>query len=869
MIRFVIASACILATSVSAAQADTLNVPGTYATIQAAIDAATDGDVVLIADGTFFGSGNKNLNFAGKNITVRSENGAANCIIHCDYSGQGFLFENGEDATAVVDGVTVRGASTYRGGGIACYSDSRPTIRNCRFVDGYATYGGGVYLSTGCNATILDCTLSENRATYGGGIYCRAREAQIQGCKLCANGANHGAGLYCYNAEDTLVVRCDFSQNHAYSRGGAAYIGTEPVSITDCIFRGNSASDGGALRVEQARLSNCIFSENDATRGGAIYGSYGTTITNCTFVANAAETQGGAICWSGYYPYPTSLTNCILWDNTPNPVYLSCVPFVVSFCDIEGGQAAIDLENDATLDWGAGNIDIDPGFALQEDHHLMMGSPCIDTGTNTPGGDPTALPSTDLDGNPRPLDGNGDTVAIADMGTYEFDPTAPTIAISSTTIDFDDTYAGGSTPWDEPLQVRNAGGGTLAWTITEDCPWLTIEPLSGTSAGEIDEVTLHADVAGLTEGSYSCEVIVSDPAAANNPRTISVDLQVAPTRRVPSQYATIQGAIDAAEEGDIVLVADGTYTGEGNKLLDLYGKAITVCSENGPANCIIDCEGDGRAFYMHSKEGPEAAVIGLTILNGVSTNGGGFFCSSSNPTVRNCILRNCRATYAGGGVFCSGSNVSFTNCAIIDCAATVYGGGVYCYSSSPTLANCTITGSLADRGSGAYCFDSSPTITNTLIWGGDDQALYVSSGTPTVTCCNIQGGWPGATNLDANPMLAGDGLHLTGGSPCMDAGDPAAFYSGQTDLDGQPRRLYAAADIGADEFAWTADFDLDADVDLADFSLFQSCFNGPNRPPASAGCDAVDFDADSDVDVADFGVFGACFNGPNRRPRCL
>ena len=66
----------------------------------------------------------------------------------------------------------------------------------------------------------------------------------------------------------------------------------------------------------------------------------------------------------------------------------------------------------------------------------------------------------------------------------------------------------------------------------------------------------------------------------------------------------------------------------------------------------------------------------------------------------------------------------------------------------------------------------------------------------------------------------------------------------------------------------SADFDRDADVDLADFSIFQNCFNGPNRPlRASCGADA-DFDGDGDTDLADFSVFQGCFSGPNRPSPC-
>jgi hypothetical protein len=66
----------------------------------------------------------------------------------------------------------------------------------------------------------------------------------------------------------------------------------------------------------------------------------------------------------------------------------------------------------------------------------------------------------------------------------------------------------------------------------------------------------------------------------------------------------------------------------------------------------------------------------------------------------------------------------------------------------------------------------------------------------------------------------------------------------------------------------SSDFDLDGDVDLGDFAVFQACFNGPNRPAAQANCQAADLDHDTDVDLADFGIFQGCFNGPNRTPAC-
>jgi len=121
----------------------------------------------------------------------------------------------------------------------------------------------------------------------------------------------------------------------------------------------------------------------------------------------------------------------------------------------------------------------------------------------------------------------------------------------------------------------------------------------------------------------------------------------------PSDYQTIQEAIDAAEAGDTVLVADGTYTGIGNKNLDFHGKAITVQSENGPENCIIDCERDGRGFIFQSGEGENSIVSGFTITYAAYSGstgplgGGAIYCWSSSPTITNCIMRGNEASYGG------------------------------------------------------------------------------------------------------------------------------------------------------------------------------------------------------------------------------
>ena len=110
--------------------------------------------------------------------------------------------------------------------------------------------------------------------------------------------------------------------------------------------------------------------------------------------------------------------------------------------------------------------------------------------------------------------------------------------------------------------------------------------------------------------------------------------------RVPGDQPNIQAGIDAASDGDTVSVADGIYTGDGNRNLDFKGKAITVKSENGPSNCIIDCEGNGRGFYFHSNETEKSVVSGFTITNGSGiVFGGGIYCDHSSPTIETTPLK--------------------------------------------------------------------------------------------------------------------------------------------------------------------------------------------------------------------------------------
>ncbi len=158
---------------------------------------------------------------------------------------------------------------------------------------------------------------------------------------------------------------------------------------------------------------------------------------------------------------------------------------------------------------------------------------------------------------------------------------------------------------------------------------------------------------------------------------------------VPGDFLTIQGGIDAASAGDVVLVADGIYTGSDNVNLDFRGKAITLRSLSGPHNCIIDCNNSGRGFNFHSGETSASVVEGFSIINGHFAGGGGVCLVGSSPIFRCCIIAACNTSSNGGAVYISGGFPTFINCTMYGNTAHS-GGAIYSNCSNFTLNSCIV-----------------------------------------------------------------------------------------------------------------------------------------------------------------------------------
>jgi len=167
----------------------------------------------------------------------------------------------------------------------------------------------------------------------------------------------------------------------------------------------------------------------------------------------------------------------------------------------------------------------------------------------------------------------------------------------------------------------------------------------------------------------------------------------------PADFDNIQAAVEAASDGDEIVVEPGTYTSTGDRVVNMLGKAVTLRSSAGAGVTILDGEGAKPGLTT----APTGCVIdGFTISNGFSPSGGsGIRCfGGESPTVSNCVFQNGQ-TYGtgetGGAVFCygSGTNPTFNDCMITENSGG-HGAGVLSKQyASPHLINCTITGNTA------------------------------------------------------------------------------------------------------------------------------------------------------------------------------
>ena len=374
-----------------------------FTTIQHGIDVADEGQIVMVAPGTYHGAGNLNLNFDGKAITLISEAGADKTIIDCGGADRGFTFDSIEDSTSILDGFTITNGSRPEGGGIYCYYSS-PTIKNCIITNNTAEDSG-------------------DDEYGGGGIYCYYSSPTIKNCIISNNSTSEsGGGIYLDNSNPN-ITNSVIQNNYAFSLGGGIYIDNfSDVDIRNVNFIGNQcASTGAAISIRgqsNASFYYSLFANNYSNETAGVFYIWDAYVelNNVTMTNNSASAGAGAIFIDencGSTNTILMVHNSIIYQNTAggngNNIYSSSSPCT----DIFIKYSDVDLQNsyigEGNLNIFSNSINEDPLFidAENDDYNLQSNSPCIDTGS-TDGNYYGDFEITDYNG------------SAPDMGAFEY-----------------------------------------------------------------------------------------------------------------------------------------------------------------------------------------------------------------------------------------------------------------------------------------------------------------------------------------------------------------------------------------------------------------------------------------------------------------
>ncbi|MBD3236024.1 MAG: hypothetical protein GF330_04925 [Candidatus Eisenbacteria bacterium] len=368
---------------------------GDFPTIQAAVDAAQDGDVIELGDGVFLGDGNRDIDMRGDALTIRSRNGMAeSCILDCQGSAadphRGFVFHSGETAASRVADLKIIGGRAEFGGAIAC-AHSSPELRGLILSYNEASESGGGVSCEGCEPTLVECTFEQNECSVtGGGIWCDDASPSLIECRFVDNYAfERGGGMRCDGASEPRIEGGAFLGNGAGIHGGGIYFyrlseHAAYPELDGVLFRDNRCENtGGALVTvwSSPTVTRCSFEHNYApTNAGAVWcggDSADPLFRNCTFHGSWGGTAG---CFYCNAHCSLTLENCIISFGPHGiPVYSADGSQVMVSCsDVYGNSEGDWVQCLGGLQHINGNICEDPLFCYPQDNDLTLEecSPC-------------------------------------------------------------------------------------------------------------------------------------------------------------------------------------------------------------------------------------------------------------------------------------------------------------------------------------------------------------------------------------------------------------------------------------------------------------------------------------------------------------
>jgi hypothetical protein len=757
--------------------------------IQDAVDAALDGDEILVYPGTYTDTGAAVVDMMGKAVWLHSSDGPETTIIDGEHGRRGIVCSTNETSGTVIEGFTIRRGSTVNllrgsfnnGAGMLCYFSS-PVLTNCVFtenntvssghnggglaihggspsltdcvIDSNTSYtaGGGIYTREASSFSLTNCTITNNTAYYGGGddgggIYNLDSIANLQDTVVCGNTPDQISGEWTDNGgnfvSDTcsgdptgaccVDTSCSIETSADCSAAGGTYLGDGSSCSGDPCSAGNTTwtvdDDGGA------DFDN-IQSAVDAALDGDEILVYPGTYTPADGASQVVEIENKAL-WLHSLEGPSS-TIIDAGGTNRRAVHYRMIQTPGSV--IEG--FTITGANQTSGSWGAGLMVWNDGSVTS----VLDIIDCIITG-NTIG----TAGSGSLSAGAGIQFGSGNYIisgcTISDNHCLSEDGHGGGVHAYNSTISISDCTISNNT-------VTDAGGGIFNYN-NQNLYTITNSNICGNSPDQIGGSwtdgggnyvadTCSGDPTGACCVDTSCSIETAancsaaggtylgdgsscsgDPCGAGS-TVWTVDDDAG------ADFYYIQDAVDAALDGHEILVYPGTYTSTGDNVVDMMGKAVWLHSSDGPETTIIDGEGVRRGILSDSGETAKTMIEGFTIQNCYATPYAGW--------------NNFRL--GGGALIISSPTIS--NCIFDNNFAEYikdgYGGGLF-YGDTATqcdsvFTDCFFTNNTSDVvGGGVFGYNGTPEFVNCTIMGNTSYAsgggMYSGNDTPILTNCFI------------------------------------------------------------------------------------------------------------------------------------
>jgi Bacterial Ig-like domain (group 3)/Right handed beta helix region len=788
--RFALFLLLSIALCAAGAAAATIHVPADKPTIQAGIDAAADGDTVLVAPGTYY----ENIDFHGKAITVTSSGGAAQTIIDGSHGSKpAVFFISKETRSSILSGFTIQGGGEelYYGqmGGILMES-SLPTLLNdiitknhCYGV--WAQNSSPLIQNSNLNNTLDnkgDCSFAGGAAIYLSGgasddtgqpvptvIIGNIIEDNTQSGQEDAGG-NGGAGIAVWGGtpviEDNII-----RNNHSWGGIGAGIFllgGGQPTLIVQNLIYGNQAgSGGGALGFEaflgpvQAYIVNNTMVDNTSPHGeggfsndfhvSQIYsGAYGFDGPSVALVNNiiAGNTSDPAI-QCGWGIFPTDESQQPIFDH--NLLLNSGGPFFTSLC--------VDVSHKY------GNISADPQFVNQAagDFHLQPTSPAIDAGNTSvlqSLADDGLTLSNDFDGKPRLQDTKGNGYPVIDIGAYEYsglqDANPTTIVLTPSAYQVD----GGTSLGLTAKLVSPDGTPTGTVTFIEDGKRIGGNTIDATGTATDSTPPLvpgtHSFIAKYAgQGSFTPATSVVVIVLVNK-YSVALTLTSSPNPSRLGQTVTFKLNISAADglpPGAIVLTDQSTNTTLATLTPDANGNSTYATSTLTLGDHVINASYAGDSLHYSAN-----AQLTQTVVDGAATTTS--LASSLNPST-------------------SGQSVTFTATVTANAGSGTPVGAVTFLDGAKSLATVTLQNGVA-----AYSTSSLSVGTHSIAANYSNSTNWKGS---SASLSQVVNGIQTSTVLTAvpNPVYATHSVKLTAQVAGMSGGTPTGsvtFFDGGAQL---------------------------------------------------------------------------------------